>query len=109
MRRAIDQVIKGVGPRETVCLIDGNRPIPNFQSRQITLVKGDQRSLAIAAASILAKEHRDRLMDDLHKAYPHYGFDRHRGYGTRQHRVALTRYGVTPAHRVTFKWAPIDE
>jgi len=109
MCRAIDQVMATLQAKDVVCLIDGNRPIPNFEKKQVTLIKGDQRSFAIAAASILAKEHRDRLLDDLHQIYPHYGFDRHRGYGTRQHRRALTVHGATPEHRVTFKWRRVDD
>jgi ribonuclease HII len=58
--------------------------------------------LSIAAASILAKVHRDRLMDEYHALYPEYGFDRHRGYGTAEHLAALRRHGPCPIHRLSF-------
>lgn len=74
---------------------------------QRSIIKGDARCLSIAAASIIAKVTRDRLMLELHKQYPHYGFDQHKGYGTPAHLAALREYGVTPVHRQTF--APVRE
>ncbi|GKV67780.1 ribonuclease HII [Sporosarcina sp. NCCP-2716] len=68
-----------------------------------SIVKGDAQSLAIAAASILAKTTRDRLMTDLHSEYPMYGFDKHAGYGTREHVEALRQHGPCPHHRKTFE------
>ena len=69
------------------------------------IVKGDATVPAISAASILAKVARDELLVELHSAYPEYGFDRHKGYGTALHMAALRRYGPTPAHRRSF--APV--
>lgn len=66
------------------------------------VVKGDQKSLAVAAASILAKVTRDRLMVDYHSRYPQYGFNAHKGYGTAIHYAAIKRYGITPIHRQSF-------
>jgi ribonuclease HII len=66
------------------------------------LVRGDQQSLSIAAASIVAKVTRDQLMTDLDRHYPNYGFASHKGYGTAAHRAALAAYGMTPAHRASF-------
>jgi ribonuclease HII len=71
------------------------------------LPKGDAKSLSIAAASIVAKVTRDRLMCGLHEMYPDYGFDAHKGYGVRRHRLALRRLGATPVHRVSF--APVSD
>ncbi len=70
---------------------------------QRALVKGDCRVLSIAAASIIAKVTRDRLLDELALIYPEYGFDRHKGYGTRDHQAALARHGPCPAHRWSFQ------
>lgn len=67
------------------------------------IIKGDQLSLSIAAASIIAKETRDRLMRGYHQNWPHYGFDQHKGYGTEQHVEALERHGPCPIHRMTFE------
>jgi ribonuclease HII len=74
---------------------------------QRSIIKGDARCLSIAAASIIAKVTRDRLMLQLHEEYPAYGFDRHKGYGTEAHLAALQQHGVTPHHRRSF--APVRE
>ena len=70
---------------------------------QRNLVRGDQRSATIAAASIMAKVTRDRLMDEMDPVYPHYGFVRHKGYPTEEHRSALKKFGPCPLHRRTFQ------
>ena len=85
-------------------LIDGNRR-PDLQCSCETVVKGDGRSLSIAAASIIAKVTRDRIMTDLAAEFPAYGFERHKGYGTAQHQDALARVGPCAHHRKSF--API--
>lgn len=87
-------------------LIDGNRK-PNLTHACQTIVSGDARSLSIAAASIIAKVTRDRLMLGLHALYPQYGFDKHKGYGTASHLAALVSHGPCPCHRKSF--APIRE
>ena len=74
---------------------------------QRSIIKGDALCLSIAAASIIAKVTRDRLMIQLHEEYPHYGFDQHKGYGTPAHLAALQEHGITPLHRTTF--SPIRE
>ncbi len=81
--------------------------LPNIPLPQRSIIKGDARCLSIAAASIIAKVTRDRLMLQLHQEYPLYGFDQHKGYGTEAHLTALQQYGVTPHHRRSF--APIRE
>jgi ribonuclease HII len=82
-------------------LVDG-REIPGLALRQSAYVKGDSFVSSIAAASIVAKVHRDALMAGLDRLYPAYGFARHMGYGTREHLAALRRYGPSPAHRRSF-------
>ncbi|AFY67310.1 ribonuclease HII [Geitlerinema sp. PCC 7407] len=98
MRRAFLKL--SVAP--TFCLVDGNQRIPHLAVEQQTLVQGDRRSLAIAAASIIAKVWRDDLIIRLAKRYPNYGLDRHKGYGTLTHRQALQQHGLTPQHRRSF-------
>ncbi|TNE35835.1 MAG: ribonuclease HII [Alphaproteobacteria bacterium] len=83
-------------------LIDGNRA-PKMDLPTETLIKGDARSLSIAAASIVAKVTRDRLMRNLHIDFPQYGWDRNKGYGTQAHQNALQCYGITPHHRRSFR------
>lgn len=90
----------GEGPG--LVLVDGNRPIAQWAGPQRCLVKGDGRSLAIAAASVLAKEHRDALLRGMDQAWPSYGFAQHKGYGTAAHWRALEAEGPCPEHRRSF-------
>ena len=101
MRRALAAL--AVAPAHV--LIDGNDLPPHLPCAAGTVVKGDATSLSIAAASILAKVSRDRLMRRLCARYPAYGFGRHNGYGTRRHLAALAEHGPCPAHRRSF--APV--
>ena len=98
MERAMDQLTV----RPALALIDGNRERP-FPVPVQTVVHGDGLSANIAAASILAKVTRDRLMDEYDKVYPEYGFAQHKGYGTAQHIEALKKYGPCPIHRRSFE------
>lgn len=82
-------------------LIDGNKA-PALDCHTQTVIKGDQHSLSIAAASIIAKEHRDSLMQDLAKEYPVYGWESNAGYGTKTHMEGMNSHGVTPHHRRSF-------
>ncbi|MDX8350366.1 ribonuclease HII [Cognatiyoonia sp. IB215446] len=84
-------------------LIDGNMVPRDLTLSAETIVKGDARSLSIAAASIVAKVWRDRHMVDLAQQYPHYGWEKNAGYPTAQHKLGLARFGVTPHHRRSFK------
>ena len=102
MRRAAEGLPGGVD----FCLIDG-LPVPGFPLPSRSIVKGDARCLSIAAASILAKVWRDRYMQELHRQFPEYGFDRHAGYGTKAHIQAIHDHGVTIHHRRTF--APVAQ
>jgi ribonuclease HII len=83
-------------------LVDGNKP-PAVPCATRCIVQGDARCLSIAAASIVAKVVRDAMMAEIGRAYPNYGFDRHKGYGTREHHAAIAKYGITPHHRRSFK------
>lgn len=100
MRRALD----ALPVRPGHALIDG-LPVHPFPVPQTALVSGDGRSLSIAAASVLAKVTRDRIMAALDREFPEYGFARHKGYGTKQHLEALGRIGPSPQHRLSF--APV--
>lgn len=88
-------------------LVDGNKVIPNLTMEQYAVIGGDRISKSISAASIVAKVTRDRLMMDLHAKYPQYGFDKHKGYGTKLHMEALASYGPCPIHRLSF--APVKK
>ena len=97
MRRAVE----GLSVPAQIALVDGNQT-PPLSMPVRTIVKGDARCESIAAASILAKVSRDRLMREIDTLYPAYGFAKHKGYGTAAHREALLRYGPCPVHRKTF-------
>ena len=84
-------------------LIDGNKVPPRLECTSRAIIKGDAKCLSIAAASIVAKVTRDAIMIELGRDFPHYGFERHKGYGTAEHHAAIERHGVTPHHRRSFK------
>lgn len=88
-------------------LVDGNRTPKDFGCAVRAVVKGDAKSYSIAAASILAKVYRDRLMEQMATQYPGYGFEKNAGYGTKAHIEGLKRFGVTPEHRRSY--APVKE
>ncbi|HUT54071.1 MAG TPA: ribonuclease HII [bacterium] len=98
MRRAV----AALEPAPDLILVDGNQPVP-CRIPSVTVVKGDRLCLSIAAASILAKVIRDRIMRELHKQFPAYGFDLHKGYATAEHKKAILRNGPCPVHRRTFR------
>ena len=102
---AMNRAIAALSVTPDLCLIDGNRADGVHYPNQC-VVKGDSRCASIAAASILAKVYRDRLMTALHETYPQYGFLRHKGYPTKAHYAALDECGVSDIHRRTFlrKW-----
>ena len=99
--RAMAEAIGALAVRPQLALIDGNRA-GQFGVPTQTIVKGDSLSASIAAASILAKVTRDRLMERYAEDYPQYGFEIHKGYGTKRHYEALREYGPCPIHRMTF-------
>ena len=100
--KAMRESILALVPLPGFVLVDGFR-IPELLMPQRSIIGGDRRSTAIAAASILAKVTRDRIMLALHDADPRYGFNHHKGYATREHLDAVTRYGYSPRHRRTFR------
>lgn len=100
MRRAIE----GLSVQPTLALIDGNR-CPVISVRTEAIVKGDDKVIEISAASILAKTARDAVLVDMHRKYPQYGFDQHKGYPTALHLQRLREHGVTPEHRRSY--APV--
>jgi ribonuclease HII len=99
---AMGRAIAGLTVVPELCLIDGNKPVPNLDIPQQTLVKGEDRSVSIAAASILAKVWRDRVMTELSLIYPEYHLDKNKGYGTAAHLAAIREYGITIEHRTSF-------
>jgi ribonuclease HII len=99
---AMSEAVVALAVQPRLALVDGNR-MPRLPCEGRTLVKGDARCLSIAAASIVAKVTRDRLMIAQANEWPDYGFDRHKGYGTPEHRSALERFGATPLHRRSFR------
>ena len=99
--RAMEQAVAGLTMTPDLVLVDGNRE-PPLPMKTECVVGGDGKSASIAAASILAKVTRDRLMEELDETYPQYGFAVHKGYGTKRHYEALRTYGPSPIHRQTF-------
>jgi len=97
MRRAVE----GLSHKPDHVLVDARR-IPDIGIAQSAYIRGDSRSLSIAAASIIAKTHRDALMHDLDRQHPGYGFSRHKGYGTPEHQAALRRLGISKVHRSSY-------
>ena len=103
MEREMDESNVYDNAQTMMVMIDGNQLLPNFVREQMTVAKGDQISKSIAAASIIAKVIRDKMMEGYDKKYPQYGFARHKGYGTKVHIEALQKYGATKIHRKSFK------
>ena len=98
---AMERALAQLNIKADLALIDGNRQ-KDFGINVETVVKGDSRSANIAAASVLAKVTRDDYMEEMAKQYPEYGFEVHKGYGTKAHYEALRSYGPSPIHRMTF-------
>jgi ribonuclease HII len=98
---AMERALQALSPQPDYLLLDA-MTLPRISIPQKSLIKGDCRSHSIAAASILAKVTRDRLMCDLHKKFPQYNFERHKGYGTKEHIALIQQYGPCDAHRKSF-------
>ncbi len=103
---AMHNAVKNLEKKADFVIVDGNDNIP-FDTPFRYIVKGDAKSQTIAAASILAKVSRDRLMIELDAQYPEYDFAKHKGYGTKAHCEAIQKYGVLPVHRKTFMTAKV--
>jgi len=99
---AMTRCVENLGVTPGMILVDGNR-LPDWSYASQAIIKGDGRSLSIAAASIVAKVSRDHIMADLAKDHPQYGWQRNAGYGTKQHQQGLAEFGVTEHHRRSFK------
>jgi len=100
---AMANAINDLSIKPQVVLIDGKFP-PKVDIPTLHIIKGDSHSHLIAAASILAKQARDEIMQNLHQEYPMYGFNKHMGYGTRMHKEAIAQYGLSPEHRLSYKF-----
>ena len=105
MHRALD----GLAIRPEFILVDGNKFHPYPSTPHLCVVKGDGKYASIAAASILAKTHRDEAMQRLHAEYPHYQWQQNKGYPTLQHREAIRQHGISPWHRRSFQLLPAHE
>lgn len=105
--KGMREAVAAIASPADLCLVDGNQMPPGLPCPARCLVRGDSLSACVAAASILAKVHRDRLMAGFEPKYPLYGFARHKGYGTAAHLQALADHGPCPIHRKTF--APISQ
>ena len=103
---AMARAVKGLQERPEHILVDG-LPVKGLPCESTSIIKGDAKSLSIAAASIIAKVTRDRMMLDLHEEYPSYGFDAHKGYGSKRHIQSLLEHGPSPVHRMSFR--PVKE
>ncbi len=102
---AMSRALEDLPEAPDFCLIDGSLEIPNLQWPQRAIVKGDNLSISIAAASIVAKVERDRIMDSFHEVYPVYNFGQNKGYATKEHRDAIGQNGRCPLHRQSFRVA----
>lgn len=98
---AMKRAVEGLDVRADYAMIDGNRT-PDLNIESEFIIKGDAKSMSVACASILAKVSRDRLLYEYAKEYPQYGFEKHKGYGTKAHTEALKEYGPCPYHRMSF-------
>lgn len=98
---AMKRAVEGLSVKPECALVDGNQ-VPPLECDVETVVKGDSKSESIAAASILAKVSRDRYMLEMAKKYPQYGFEKHKGYGTKLHYEMIEKYGICDIHRKTF-------
>ncbi|OCC15709.1 Ribonuclease HII [Dissulfuribacter thermophilus] len=100
--KAMSLAVEALKPTPHAVLVDGNQPFP-CQLPLRTIPKGDSLSQSVSAASIIAKVHRDQIMERLHNLYPHYNFFKNKGYPTKEHREALRRFGPCPIHRRSFR------
>lgn len=103
---AMQECIKNLTPIPQYIIVDGNRFKPVNDIPHSCIIKGDSKYLSIAAASVLAKTHRDEYMNRLHEEYPMYNWKKNKGYPTKEHRDAIRKYGLTKYHRLSFRQLP---
>ncbi|AOT68380.1 ribonuclease HII [Geosporobacter ferrireducens] len=100
-KRAMGEAVKNLEIKSDFLLIDAVK-LTDIKIKQQSVIKGDQKSISIAAASIIAKVTRDRIMNQYHEVFPEYGFVSHKGYGTKEHYESIEKHGITPIHRKSF-------
>jgi len=105
MERAVRDVLKNLPLKDTLVVVDGKTALEKLPCSQLPVPEGDNKSAAIAAASVIAKVRRDFLMQQLHKVYPDYGWEKNKGYPSRLHLRALGKVGPSPLHRLSFSWS----
>lgn len=104
--KAMHESIVKLNPTPLYIIVDGNRFKPLNEIPHSTIIKGDSKYMSIAAASVLAKTHRDEYMDKIHEEFPMYNWKQNKGYPTKEHREAIRKYGTTKYHRMTFRLLP---
>lgn len=104
MKKAVEKLVGylNLDKSDFIVVVDGNKKIKDLNYEQISVVRGDSKSVSVAAASIFAKVIRDRWMDVIHIACPHYDFKKHKGYPTKKHIEMIKKYGISPYHRKSF-------
>jgi ribonuclease HII len=110
MKRAFEKLLEVIPAdliESAVLLVDGNKRIPNLEVEQIPVIQGDLKSASIAAASIIAKVYRDKMMAELTKTFPQYGWEKNKGYGSKIHREAIQSFGLTVMHRRSFSFKAV--
>jgi ribonuclease HII len=103
MKKAIQKLKPNTYNLKSIVLVDGKTKINDLKMEQLAIIKGDRKVFAIACASIIAKVHRDKMMTQYAKKYPGYGFEKHKGYGTKQHQTQLAALGPCSIHRKSFR------
>lgn len=101
-KHAMKKALKKLNDKDSVLFIDGNFKIDS-RCKQMSIIKADEKILECALASIIAKVKRDNIMEEYHKVYPHYGFNKNKGYGTKKHREMIKKYGPCLIHRKSFR------
>jgi ribonuclease HII len=98
---AMEVAVESLKVKPDLLLIDAVK-LDSLKMKQKSIIKGDALSISIAAASVIAKVTRDRLIDEMDTTYPNYGFKKHKGYGTKEHIDAIKKFGICPIHRISY-------
>lgn len=107
VKKAMRRAVKKLNKQPDFLLIDGDQTITNYPTDQKAITNADQDCLSVSAASIIAKEYRDNIMRRYAEKFPQYGFEQHKGYGTKKHRRMIKKHGASPIHRMSF--APLKD